>query len=48
MPRGSFGWGAAGVLVPLALGAALLAAFALVETRVASQPLVPLSVLRQE
>ena len=42
----TLGWGSAGVLVPLAAGAVLLAAFALVESRLASEPLVPLSVLR--
>ena len=42
----TLGWGSAGVLVPLAAGAALLGAFALVETRLASEPLVPLSILR--
>jgi len=40
----TLGWGAAGVLVPLALGAALLAAFAFVEGRVARAPLMPLRV----
>jgi EmrB/QacA subfamily drug resistance transporter len=42
----SLGWGAAGVLGPLALAAALLALFALVEARFASAPLLPLEVLR--
>jgi EmrB/QacA subfamily drug resistance transporter len=42
----TLGWGSAGVLLPLALGVGLLAAFALVETKVAKQPLVPLAVLR--
>ncbi len=42
----TLGWGSAGVLVPLAAGAVLLAAFALVESRLASAPLVPLAVLR--
>jgi EmrB/QacA subfamily drug resistance transporter len=40
------GWGSPGVLVPLASGAALLAAFAYVEARVAEVPLVPLSIFR--
>jgi EmrB/QacA subfamily drug resistance transporter len=42
----SLGWGAAGVLGPLALAVALLALFALVEGRFAPAPLLPLSVLR--
>ena len=42
----TLGWGAPGVLVPLAAGLALLAAFLLVEARVAEQPLVPLSIFR--
>jgi EmrB/QacA subfamily drug resistance transporter len=42
----TLGWGAAGVLGPLALAAALLALFALVEGRFAPAPLLPLSVLR--
>jgi predicted MFS family arabinose efflux permease len=42
----TLGWGAAGVLGPLALAAALLALFALVEGRFASAPLMPLSILR--
>ncbi len=41
----TLGWGSAGVLVPLASGIALLGAFVLAE-RSASQPLVPLSILR--
>lgn len=40
----TLGWGAPGVLAPLALGAALLAAFAYVEGRVAREPLMPLRV----
>ena len=40
------GWGAAGVLAPLAAGVALLGLFLLVEARFAEAPLVPLSVLR--
>jgi EmrB/QacA subfamily drug resistance transporter len=42
----TLGWGAPGVLVPLAGGLVLLAAFLLVEARVAEQPLVPLSIFR--
>jgi len=42
----ALGWGAAGVLVPLLAGVGLLAAFALVEGRIARVPLVPLSVFR--
>jgi EmrB/QacA subfamily drug resistance transporter len=41
----TLGWGSTGVLVPLASGVALLAAFVLAE-RSASAPLVPLSILR--
>jgi EmrB/QacA subfamily drug resistance transporter len=42
----TLGWGDPGVLVPLAAGAALLAAFVLVETRIAEAPLVPMSIFR--
>jgi EmrB/QacA subfamily drug resistance transporter len=42
----TLGWGSAGVLAPLALGVALLAAFVYVEARVAATPLVPLSIFR--
>ncbi|MGZ4169675.1 MAG: MFS transporter [Solirubrobacteraceae bacterium] len=42
----TLGWGSTGVLAPLALGAALLAAFVYVEARVALAPLVPLSIFR--
>jgi EmrB/QacA subfamily drug resistance transporter len=42
----SLGWGSAGVLGPLALGAALLALFVLVEMRFAAAPLLPLGILR--
>jgi predicted MFS family arabinose efflux permease len=42
----TLGWGAAGVLGPLAIAAALLALFALVEGRFAPAPLLPLSVLK--
>jgi EmrB/QacA subfamily drug resistance transporter len=40
------GWGSAGVLVPIAAGAVLLAAFALVEGRFAREPLMPLGIFR--
>jgi EmrB/QacA subfamily drug resistance transporter len=40
------GWGAPAVLIPLAIGAALLAAFVFVEGKVASAPLMPLRVFR--
>ena len=43
----TLGWGSPGVLVPLAAGIALLGAFAYVEARVASAPLVPLSIFRR-
>ncbi len=43
----TLGWGSTGVLVPLAAGIALLGAFAYVEARVASAPLVPLSIFRR-
>ncbi len=42
----TLGWSAPGVLVPLAAGASLLAAFAFVEGRVARAPLMPLRVFR--
>jgi EmrB/QacA subfamily drug resistance transporter len=42
----TLGWGSDGVLAPLAGGLALLAAFVLVEARIAAAPLVQLSVLR--
>jgi EmrB/QacA subfamily drug resistance transporter len=42
----TLGWGSAGVLVPLALGVALLGAFLWVEARVAAAPLVHLPTLR--
>ncbi|MEU7059815.1 MFS transporter [Streptomyces sp. NPDC046197] len=41
-----YGWGSAHVVVPLAAGAALLAAFLLIQARYACQPLVPLGVFR--
>jgi EmrB/QacA subfamily drug resistance transporter len=43
----TLGWGSVGVLVPLAVGIALLGAFVYVEARVASAPLVPLSIFRR-
>jgi EmrB/QacA subfamily drug resistance transporter len=42
----TLGWGSLGVLGPLALGAALVGTFALVEARFARAPLVPLSIFR--
>jgi EmrB/QacA subfamily drug resistance transporter len=42
----SLGWGAIGVLVPLALGVVLLGLFVLVEGRIASDPLIPLDVFK--
>jgi EmrB/QacA subfamily drug resistance transporter len=42
----TLGWGSTGVLAPLAAGVALLVAFFYVEARVASAPLVPLSIFR--
>jgi EmrB/QacA subfamily drug resistance transporter len=42
----SLGWGAPGVLAPLALGIVLLGLFALVEGKLASDPLIPLDVFR--
>jgi EmrB/QacA subfamily drug resistance transporter len=42
----SLGWGATGVLVPLAAGVVLIGSFLLVEGRIASAPLVPLSIFR--
>jgi len=41
------GWASAGVLIPLGLSVALLAAFLYVEGRVARAPLVPLSIFRR-
>jgi EmrB/QacA subfamily drug resistance transporter len=40
------GWGSPGVLIPLAIAVALLAAFAYVEARVSRAPLVPLSIFK--
>lgn len=42
----ALGWGATGVLVPLALAAVLIGAFLLVETKVSHWPLVPLSIFK--
>jgi EmrB/QacA subfamily drug resistance transporter len=43
----TLGWGSPGVLAPLAAGIVLLGAFIYVEARVASAPLVPLSIFRR-
>jgi EmrB/QacA subfamily drug resistance transporter len=42
----TLGWTSAGVVVPLAAAAALLAAFVYVEQRVASKPLMPMGIFR--
>jgi EmrB/QacA subfamily drug resistance transporter len=42
----ALGWSSPGVIVPLAAGVTLLAAFALVEGYVARKPLVPLAIFR--
>jgi EmrB/QacA subfamily drug resistance transporter len=42
----SLGWGAAGVLLPIAAGLAMLGLFALVEGRIARDPLIPLDVFK--
>jgi EmrB/QacA subfamily drug resistance transporter len=42
----TLGWGSTGVLGPLAIGLALVGAFAYVEAHVARSPLVPLSIFR--
>jgi EmrB/QacA subfamily drug resistance transporter len=42
----SLGWGAPGVLLPIAAGLAMLSLFALVEGRIARDPLIPLDVFR--
>jgi EmrB/QacA subfamily drug resistance transporter len=44
---GTDGWGAIAAAGPIALGVALLAAFAVIEGRLASAPLVPLGVFRR-
>jgi EmrB/QacA subfamily drug resistance transporter len=40
------GWGSAGVLVPLALAVALIAAFLVIEGRIAKAPIMPLRIFR--
>jgi EmrB/QacA subfamily drug resistance transporter len=42
----SLGWGSTGVLIPLALGIVLLGLFAVVEGRLAPDPLIPLDVFK--
>src|ERR1700742_3649199 len=42
----TLGWGSLGVWIPLALGVALLGLFALVEGRLAADPLIPLGVFK--
>jgi EmrB/QacA subfamily drug resistance transporter len=42
----SLGWGSVGVLAPLALGIVLLGLFALVEGKLAADPLIPLDVFK--
>jgi EmrB/QacA subfamily drug resistance transporter len=42
----TLGWGSLGVLAPLALGLVLLGLFALVEGKIAADPLIPLDVFR--
>jgi EmrB/QacA subfamily drug resistance transporter len=42
----TLGWGAPGVLIPLALGVVLLGLFTLVEGRLAADPLIPLDVFK--
>jgi EmrB/QacA subfamily drug resistance transporter len=42
----TLGWGSPGVLLPVAVGLALLALFALVEGRIARDPLIPLDVFK--
>jgi EmrB/QacA subfamily drug resistance transporter len=42
----TLGWGAPGVLIPLALGAVLLGLFTVVEGRLAADPLIPLDVFK--
>ncbi|HWF31928.1 MAG TPA: MFS transporter [Solirubrobacteraceae bacterium] len=44
----TLGWGSPGVVVPLAAGVAMLAAFVYVEGNVALAPLVPLSIFRRK
>jgi EmrB/QacA subfamily drug resistance transporter len=40
------GWGSPGVLIPLVVSAALLALFVVIETRVATAPIMPLTIFR--
>jgi EmrB/QacA subfamily drug resistance transporter len=42
----SLGWGSLGVIVPLALGVVMLGLFAVVEGKLASDPLIPLDVFK--
>jgi EmrB/QacA subfamily drug resistance transporter len=42
----TLGWGSTGVLIPLAIAVGLLAAFVYVEQRVATAPLMPMSIFR--
>jgi EmrB/QacA subfamily drug resistance transporter len=42
----TLGWGSTGVLAPIAAGLAMLALFALVEGRIARDPLIPLDVFK--
>ncbi len=42
----ALGWGSAGVLVPLALGLALIGAFLLIEAKFARAPLMPMRIFR--
>ena len=42
----ALGWGSAGVLVPLAVGLALIGAFLLIETKLARAPLMPMRIFR--
>lgn len=42
----SLGWGSLGVLIPLALGVVLLGLFALVEGKLAADPLIPFDVFK--
>jgi EmrB/QacA subfamily drug resistance transporter len=42
----TLGWGATGVLVPLALAAVLLGSFGVVEAKISRWPLVPLSIFK--
>jgi EmrB/QacA subfamily drug resistance transporter len=42
----TLGWGSSGVLIPLAAGVVLVAAFWFVEARVAPSPLIPLSIFK--